>query len=193
MTSKCLMSAPLRGLGWVSVNKSAATRARGDSMRDSGRASETSKDSTSRRNSSSPAQAWSRKAARSGTGHSSAASSNSSTCFQRSGFIRHNFAYRPLQPRLCFAPLAFDSSRCDLQHLGHLFISQPAEELHLDDLAFARVHLREILQRVVEGDHIRRLFVHDRLLGKRHHLCTAASFYARATARVIYQDLPHQA
>src|SRR5215470_15275020 len=149
------MSAPLPGLAGISVNKSAATLARGDSMKASARASEINKDSTSRRNSSSPAQAWSRKAARSGAGHSSAASSNSSTCFQRSGFIRHNFAYCPLQPRFCFAPLAFDSSRCDLQHLGDLFISQPAEELHLDDLGLTRVHFGEILQRVVEGDHLR--------------------------------------
>src|SRR5262249_50431345 len=116
--------------------------------------SEMSRDSSSRRSSSSPAQTWLRNEARSLAGRSSAASSNSSTCFQRSGFICLPFTDCPVQPRLCFAPLAFDSSRCDLQHLGDLFISQPAEELHLDDLGFARVHLREIFQRVVEGDHL---------------------------------------
>src|SRR5262245_2343614 len=137
------------GVGCFSATKSAATLARGSLMRASARASEINKDSTSRRNSWSLAQALSRKAARSGTGHSSAASSNSSTCLQRSGFIRYNFAYCPLQPRLCFAPLSFNCSRCNLQHLADLFISQPDEELHLHNLGFARVHLRKILQRVV--------------------------------------------
>src|SRR5690242_5118715 len=106
-------------------------------------ASEMSNDSNSRRSSSSPAQARSRNCARSPAGCSSAASNNLSTCFHRSGFIRLTFADRAVQPGLGFAPLALDRAGGDLQHLGHLFISQPAEELHLDDLALTGVHLRQ--------------------------------------------------
>src|SRR5215216_283214 len=133
------MRSPLDGLVGLSVNKSAATLAGGDSMKASACSSEISKESNSRRSSSSPEQARSKNEARSVGGQSSAASSNLSTCFHRSGFIRLTFADGAVQPCLRFAPLALDRARCDLQHLGHLFISQPAEELHLNDLALAWV------------------------------------------------------
>src|SRR5262245_15011249 len=126
--------------------------------------SEMSRESSSRRSSSSLAQAWSRNEARSAPGRSSAASSNLSTCFHRSGFICSPFADCPVQPGLCFAPLTLNGAGGNLQHLRHLFSSQPAEELHLNNLALARVHFCQIRQRLVEGDHFDDLLRPDRRL-----------------------------
>src|SRR5262245_14762687 len=183
------MRSPLRGFGCVSASTSAATLAGGDSMNLSACPSEMSRDSSSRRSSSSPAQAWSRNEARSAAGRSSAASSNSSTCFHRSGFIGRPFADCPVQPGLCFAPLPLDCAGGNLQYLRHLFRSESAEELHLNNLALARVHFCQIRQRLVEGDHLDDLLRHNRRLSKRHHLRSAAAFRPRATPRVIYQNL----
>src|SRR5262245_20695908 len=128
--------------GGSSLNRSAANSIGGDSMKVFACASEISNDSTSRRSASSSAQARSRNEARSEVGQSSAASNNSSTCFQRSGFINLTFSDCPVQPGSGLAPLSLDSARSDLQHFGDFFGSQPAEELHLNDLTFAFIQLR---------------------------------------------------
>src|ERR1044072_9174684 len=164
------MRVPVRGLGGLLLSKSAAILAGGDSMKAVACPSEISKDSSSRRSSSSPAQAWSRNEARSVPGQSSAASSNLSICCHRSGFMRLTFADCPVQPGLGFAQLALDRARCHLEHFGHLFSSEPAEELHLYELALARVHFCQIIQGLVQGNRLCALFRHNRWLGQRHHL-----------------------
>src|SRR4030095_2276793 len=133
------MRSPRPGLGCLSVSKSAATLAGGVSMNVSAWSSDISRDSSCRRSSSSPAQTRSRNEALSLGEQLSAASSNLSTCFHRSGVIRLTFSDRPVQPRLCFAPFPLDCAGGHAQHHGNLFVSQPGEELHLNDLALPRV------------------------------------------------------
>src|SRR4051812_33418304 len=137
--------------------RSAAASIAFDSMKSPPSRSALSSSSTSRRSSASPSHALSRNVSRSPDGQSTAAWNTASIRRHRSGFIRLALADGAVEPCLRRAPLALDRSRRDAEHGGDLLGREAAEELHLDDLALARVHLREAAERAVERDHLRRL------------------------------------
>src|SRR5499426_1042944 len=146
---------PTKESDFFSTSKPAPTSKAGDSIKLVACSSDRSSASTSLRSASSPAQAASRKAARSLGGRSSAASNSWSIFCQRSGFIRLSLADRMVQPGFCLPPFALNRAGRHLQNLGHFFRRQPAEEFHLNDPAFALVHSRQLRQRLMQRHQLR--------------------------------------
>src|SRR5688572_24098320 len=95
-----------------------------------------SRDSTSRRNSSSPAHASASNAARSLGVRSRAAWNSFSICCHRSAGILTSVRNLTLQPGFGKGPVAHYGSGRDLQDLGRLFKAQTAKETQFHYLAF---------------------------------------------------------
>src|SRR5215475_451876 len=184
---------PTKESDCFSTSNSAPTSKAGDSIKLVACSSARSSASTSLRSASSPAQAASRKAARSLRGRSSTASNNWSIFCQRSGFIRLSLADRMAQPGFCLPPFALNRAGRHFQNLGHFFRSQPAKELHLNDPAFALIHSRQLPQRLIQRHQFRGpLLGRHRGLVQRHLLRPAATLGILAPSRVVHQDAPHQ-
>src|SRR5262249_37114201 len=167
---------PTKESDCFSTSNPAPTSKAGDSIKLVACSSDRSSASTSLRSASSPAQAASRKAARSLGGRSSAASHSWSIFCQPSGFTHLSPADLMVQRGFCPPPSALNRAGRHLQTLGHFLRSQPAEELHLNDPAFALIHSRQLRQRLIQRHQFRGpVLGRHRGLVQRHLLRRAAT------------------
>src|SRR3954454_21254518 len=114
------------------------------------------RDSTSTRNSESPAQARSRNGMRCDEAAASASSNTARICFQRSGVMRGRpsllgpieLAVEPDAGRI---PIALHGGLGDAQQLGGVLDGEPGEESHFDHPALLRINPGQVVERVVQG------------------------------------------
>src|SRR5947208_412509 len=101
-----------------------------------------------------------------------------------------------MQPRPGEGPLVFDRRRRQVQRRGGLLDAQAGEVAEGDDLAFARVHLLELLERFIERDEVGcimlRLWGGNGLAVELSALLAAAVLDPIAVAGALDEDAPHR-
>src|SRR6266536_2219962 len=135
---------------WVSAEVWAATNIAGLSRNRPTLRWESSRESTSRSSSLSPAHFWRRNSLRPADGMSNAASSRPSTCFQRSGSIASSAIDLAVEPGARCAPVAHHCYRGNFEHLRTFLHTQSTEEAQLDHLRLSRINLRQSMHSLVK-------------------------------------------
>src|SRR3989442_6591201 len=161
-------------------------------MKSRARSFTASSESTSRRNCSSLISSTS--AARSPGLRSKAATNSSSTCAQRSAFIRLIPADLTIEPHLGYIPISHNGSAMHAQHFRCFVNAQPAEEAKLDHPRLALIHLRQPVQSFIQGQQVcGALCRFDGGFVQREPPRESAAFLRRVRARMVNQDVTHGA
>src|SRR5262245_25314011 len=94
-----------------------------------------------------------------------------------------------IEPRLSQAPSALHGAWRNLQYLGGLLQAQPDKETQFDYLAQTLVQRRQFVQRIVQRDQVRPLYVRDPFsVGERYPHGIAAIFLRPPPPCFAYED-----
>ena len=97
------------------------------------------------------------------------------------------------QPRLCHFPVALDSGGRHTQHFRNLLGGQAAKKTQFDNVALLFIQSGEVIKGVVQGNHIGALHLGQNERGIEIDFAIGSTFGGAMTARVVHQNLPHQA